>query len=164
RAGKDPVGRVELRAVQRGGWVEVVVSDDGRGLAPGVAAEAQRSGSSITDVLTRPGFSTADEVTGLAGRGVGLDAVRAHVESLGEQPPAVVMAAAAGRAAICCDRLLGEEEVVVKSLGPLLRGIPGYLGAAILGDGRIALIVEPGYLVRALAARSARATVPAATA
>jgi len=60
----------------------------------------------------------------------------------------VVVAAAARRAAISCDHLLGEDEVVVKALGPLLRGIPGYLGAAILGDGRIALIVEPSFLVR----------------
>jgi two-component system chemotaxis sensor kinase CheA len=47
-----------------------------------------------------------------------------------------------------CDRLIGEEEVVVRGLGRRLAMVPGYLGAAILGDGRIALLLEPGQLVR----------------
>ena len=50
-----------------------------------------------------------------------------------------------------CDALLGKEEVVVKSLGPLLASLSMYLGAAILGDGRIALLVDPAALVRACA-------------
>jgi two-component system, chemotaxis family, sensor kinase CheA len=50
--------------------------------------------------------------------------------------------------AVTCDVLLGEEEVVVKSLGPLLSPLSMYLGAAILGDGRIALLVDPAALVR----------------
>ena len=49
----------------------------------------------------------------------------------------------AGASRCVCDRLLGEEEVVVKSLGPLLASLAGYLGAAILGDGRIALLLDP---------------------
>jgi two-component system chemotaxis sensor kinase CheA len=49
--------------------------------------------------------------------------------------------------------------VVVKSLGPLLACLPGYLGAAILGDGRIALLLDPSTLVRADAARGAKAEV-----
>jgi two-component system chemotaxis sensor kinase CheA len=51
--------------------------------------------------------------------------------------------------AVTCDTLLGEEEVVVKSLGPLLSALSTYLGAAILGNGRIALLVDPAALVRA---------------
>jgi two-component system chemotaxis sensor kinase CheA len=72
---------------------------------------------------------------------------------LERRPPAIVVAAGGRRAAVACDRLLGEEEVVVKSLGPLLAGIRGYLGAAILGDGRIALIVDSASLIRAPAGR-----------
>jgi two-component system, chemotaxis family, sensor kinase CheA len=49
--------------------------------------------------------------------------------------------------AVLCDALVGEEEVLVKPLGPLLAGA-GYLGAAVLGDGRIALLAEPAALVR----------------
>ena len=60
------------------------------------------------------------------------------------RPPAVIVSAAGRRIALLCDRLLGEEEVVVRSLGALLARLRGYLGAAILGDGRIALLLDPG--------------------
>jgi two-component system chemotaxis sensor kinase CheA len=193
------------------------------------------------ETLTRAGFSTQDGVTELAGRGVGLGAVRAHVEALGggleiesepargaritlllpltlavldvllvergrhvfglplssvdeaiavestlslvgkpaveirgstvslvdlaaavgadapapgRNPSALVIEASGRRAAVLCDRLLGEQQVVVKSLGPLLTSLPGYLGAAILGDGRIALLLDPSFVVRAEAARA----------
>jgi two-component system chemotaxis sensor kinase CheA len=56
---------------------------------------------------------------------------------------------------VVCDRLLGDQEAVVKTLGPLLADLPGYLGAAILGDGRVALILEPSFLVRRRAAVAA---------
>ena len=49
---------------------------------PSCCSEAGQNGS-LVDLLARPGFSTADHVDGVAGRGVGLDAVKAHVESLG---------------------------------------------------------------------------------
>ena len=52
-----------------------------------------------------------------------------------------------------CDQLIGEEEVVIKSLGAVLAGAPGYLGAAILGDGRIALVLDPNHLLNAPAER-----------
>jgi two-component system chemotaxis sensor kinase CheA len=234
QAGKPACGRIELRAVPRGGLVEITVSDDGRGVSPAIVEEARKEGS-LADVLSRAGFSTAGEVTDLAGRGVGLDAVKAHVHSLGgrfevssdpghgmavslllpvalallkvlliqrggavfglpiagveevvtvdatttlqgrvsldlrgrslpvvdlaavigadapalpPKPPALVLTAEGRWLAAACDGLLGEEEVVVKPLGPLLAGVSGYLGAAILGDGRIALLVEPGALIR----------------
>ena len=82
RAGKPRRGTVELRAEQRGGFVAVTVVDDGRG----VSAETVRAaaeGGSLADVLARAGFSTADEVTELAGRGVGLGAVKAQVQEFG---------------------------------------------------------------------------------
>lgn len=234
RTGKPARGRVELRAASRGSFVEIVVADDGRGASPEVIGEARREGS-LADVLARPGYSTADEVTDLAGRGVGLDAVRSYVHSLGgslavrsepgqgmevvqllpvalalmevllferagavygvplavveqvvmvterltlegrqaleiggssvpvadfaaligaaapplrDQPPALIISVAGRRAVVTCDALLGEEEVVVKPLGPLLAGLEGYLGASILGDGRIALLIEPAMLTR----------------
>ncbi|MBV8080523.1 MAG: Hpt domain-containing protein [Actinobacteria bacterium] len=214
RAGKHPTGLVELRALQRGSVVEIVVADDGRGVPPETLARAEREGS-LTEVLTAPGFSTATTVTELSGRGVGLDVVKRHVESftgslevrsevgkgtsivmllplalallevllvergrnvfgiplgnveqalavhgvlpalplaeLGDTPPspsrAVVVAAAGRKAGFLCDRLLGQDEVVVKPLGPLLARVRGYLGAAILGDGRVALLLDPAALV-----------------
>ena len=62
--------------------------------------------------------------------------------------PALIVSASGQRAAVRCDGLIGEEEVIVKSLGPLLADVHGYLGATILGDGRIALLLDPATLVR----------------
>jgi two-component system, chemotaxis family, sensor kinase CheA len=67
---------------------------------------------------------------------------------LGDRSPALVITVGGRRAAVTCDALLGQEEVVVKPLGPLFGGVDGYLGATILGDGRVALLVEPGILAR----------------
>jgi two-component system chemotaxis sensor kinase CheA len=228
-AGKSARGRVVLAAEQRGGLVAVIVSDDGRGVSPELLAQAAREGS-LVDILARPGFSTRTEVSDLAGRGVGFDVVKAHVESFGgslgiesepgagmsvtlllpltlalldvllvergthvfgvplasvqeavavtetlsltgrkalelrgssipfgdladllgadapplpPRAPAIIVAAAGRRVALACDRLIGESEVVVKPLGPLLGSVTGYLGAAILGDGRVALLLDP---------------------
>jgi two-component system, chemotaxis family, sensor kinase CheA len=231
-AGKPSRGRIELRAEQRGGRVAIELADDGRGVAVELLREAEHDGS-LVELLARPGFSTAAAVSGVAGRGVGLDAVKTHVESLGgsveahsepgrgttitlllpltmailhvllverlgqalglpvasveevvaiedttalagrpsiawqgaaiplgdlaaalggagelpPRPPALVVRHAGRTAALACDRLLGEEHVMVKSLGPILGRQPGYLGGALLGDGRIALIVDPSVVV-----------------
>jgi two-component system chemotaxis sensor kinase CheA len=69
--------------------------------------------------------------------------------NLAERPPAIVVESLGRRLALVCDELLGEEEVVIKSLGAVLSEIPGYLGAAILGDGRIALVLDPNHLLQA---------------
>jgi two-component system, chemotaxis family, sensor kinase CheA len=63
--------------------------------------------------------------------------------------PAVVVSASGARVAAVCDRLVEEQEVVVKSLGPLLASVPGYLGGSILEDGSVALLLDPAALVRA---------------
>ncbi len=234
RAGKPRAGRLTLHAESRGEMVAIEVADDGRGVSTELRDEVARRGS-LVDVLAEAGFSTADQVSTLAGRGVGLDAVKRQSESLGGRlemesplgqgmratlllpvtlarfdaliverggqrfgvpiatvvevvalgeiaslegkpyievrgeslrlsdfaraigaqasdlssaPQALVMGDAGARVAVACDRVLGEEEVVVKSLGTMMTGVPGYLGAAILGDGGIMLIVDPAYLVR----------------
>lgn len=232
-AGKPPTGRVELRAGRRGRMVEIQVADDGRGVSAELLARAEAEGS-LVEILAETGFSTAEEVTEVAGRGVGLDAVKRHVEGLGggielrseadrgaevtlllpitlalmkvllfsrggrpfglpmtsvgrvvavagttslgnrrslelegqaiglsdlagligaageplpPNPPAIVIETPGRQAAVACDELLGEEEVVIKSLGAILSEVPGYLGAAILGDGRIALVLDPNHLL-----------------
>lgn len=234
RAGKPTTARVTLRAEQRGGRVAIEVTDDGRGVAPELL-ELARDGRSLVDVLAEPGLSTAQNVTELSGRGVGLDAVRSAVAAVGgdlevvsepgrsttvtlllpvslvllhvllversgvpfgipisavaevvvvDEPMSlggrssidvrgeavpfldpvtalgggtaaaapghlrgVVVAAGGRRAALGCDQVSAGEEVLVKPLGPLLAGVPGYLGAAIMRDGRIALIPDPAHLV-----------------
>ena len=95
-AGKQSRARLTLAAVADGDAVIVEVSDDGRGVDPdrvkqkayekGLISEEQLASLSDTDAVDlvfRPGFSTADQVSDLSGRGVGMDAVRASVEKLG---------------------------------------------------------------------------------
>jgi two-component system chemotaxis sensor kinase CheA len=233
RAGKPEVGRIELRAEQRGSLVAIEVADDGRGV-PAELIRERGQGAGLADVLAQAGFSTAEEVDDVSGRGVGLDAVKDHVQSLrgglevhsepgrgtvvtillpltlallrvlllerggqrfgipltnveeviavestlalggsqavehrggsvgladvarilgghapdlAEAPRAVVVSASGRQLAAVCDRVVEEQEVVVKSLGPLLAGVPGYLGAAVMGDGGVALILDPAFLV-----------------
>jgi two-component system chemotaxis sensor kinase CheA len=236
RAGKPARARIELRADQRGSLVAIEVADDGRGVAPTQLQKAGE-GAPLADVLAEAGFSTAERVTEVSGRGVGLDAVKSHVESLGgglevrsapgegtavtmllpltlallrvlvlerggstfgvpltsveeaitvdgtmslggresievrdrsiplsdlaqvlsaaapplrERPQALIVAASGRRVAVVCDRIVEEQEVVVKSLGPLLAAVSGYLGAAIMHDGRIAPILDPAFLAKAV--------------
>jgi two-component system chemotaxis sensor kinase CheA len=250
-AGKPRLAQLTLHAERRGDRVAIEVADDGRGVSPELYEEAQRHGSLVA-VLAEAGFSTADHLSALAGRGVGLDAVKRQCESVGgrlemESTPgqgmratillpvtlalfdaliveragqrfgipiagvieavavgetaslmgrpsievrgeslplgdlahaigakptnlpraaqALVMGEPGARVAIACDRILGEQEVVVKSLGTMVAALPGYLGAAILGDGGIVLILDPAYIVRNAGRRTAAtrmaASVPA---
>ncbi|MFA0888254.1 MAG: chemotaxis protein CheA [Synergistales bacterium] len=95
-AGKPEIGLVRIRATQDGSSVVVAVDDDGRGVDRGKVLRKALDGGflspekaeTITDrelfqFLFLPGFSTSDEVTELSGRGVGMDAVKTKVESLG---------------------------------------------------------------------------------
>jgi two-component system chemotaxis sensor kinase CheA len=89
-AGKAPEGRVTVAAALRGGAVEIVVADDGRGLdMKAIRAQARRRKLPVPDderegarLVFLPGFSTVRMVTELSGRGMGLDVVKHHVESL----------------------------------------------------------------------------------
>lgn len=74
--------------------------------------------------------------------------IGATAPPLPDKSPALLIAAAGRRVIAACDALLSEQEVVVKPLGALLDHVGGYLGAAILGDGRIALLIEPAMLTR----------------
>lgn len=90
-SGKDPAGLVEITAEVRIGQVVVRVRDDGAGvdrvaLAAAARARGLESPHDVDDVLPlvfAPGISTADRVTDVSGRGVGLDAVRADLEAVG---------------------------------------------------------------------------------
>ncbi len=88
KAGKPERGRVELNAFHRAGNVHIEVTDDGRGIdASALLAKAAKMGieadpATAMDLIFRPGFTTAETITETSGRGVGLDAVAASVESL----------------------------------------------------------------------------------
>lgn len=92
-AGKPPQGQVTLRAYHRGGFVVIEISDDGRGLDPTriraravergiVPSDATLEPREILDLIFAPGFSTAEVVTDLSGRGVGMDVARRNIERI----------------------------------------------------------------------------------
>ena len=248
-AGKPEVGTLSLHAQHRGGHIEIAVRDDGRGLDPDkIAAKARALGliasEEILDaqraqqLIFRSGFSTADRVSDLSGRGVGLDVVRENITSLGgrvevtstpgqgsmflirlpltlaivegmfvqvgadtfvlplafitecmqsneqmvkriagqgmvvevrgEYLPVVelrricnvadgmeigkgvfvMMEADNKRVALLVDALIGQDQVVIKSLETNYRRVDHLAGATILGDGRVALILDANSIVR----------------
>lgn len=98
KAGKPRTGIVRLSAAQEQNRVVIKVEDDGRGvdierikqkaLEKGLRTEEElrnMSDEEVINILATPGFSTAEKITNISGRGVGLDAVKAGVESLGGQ-------------------------------------------------------------------------------
>ncbi|WP_454831173.1 chemotaxis protein CheA [Pseudoxanthomonas wuyuanensis] len=249
QAGKDETGTITLAASHQGGHIVIEVSDDGRGLnrerilakaaERGLAVPENPNDAQVWDLIFQPGFSTAEAVTDLSGRGVGMDVVRRNIQALGgevqlesasgkgtrvvirlpltlaildgmtvqvgsetlilplshvlealqPQPEDIRSMASEGRVlrvrgdylpmvslteyyrygnrrsgeslvvvvegdghklALEVDELLGQQQVVVKNLENNYRRIDGISGATILGDGRVALIVDVGGLVRSL--------------
>lgn len=249
-SGKPRGGTIRLRAFHQGGFVVIEVSDDGRGLDPArilakaierglVSPEEKLEPREIYDLIFAPGFSTAEKVTDLSGRGVGMDVVRRNIERLrgkieidsalgrgtrftislpltlaiiegvivgvggeryviptlsvresfrprpgqvstvqgrgemvsvrgrltpllrlgdhlGVTPRArdatdgIVVVAESGSDSRCLfvDELLGKQEVVIKNLGDLFVAQRDFAGAAILGDGRVGLILDVNTLVK----------------
>lgn len=92
-AGKDPVGRLTLSAQHQGGSIVIEVKDDGGGLArEKILAKAIQQGMAISETISddevwqlifAPGFSTAEEVTDISGRGVGMDVVKRNIHEMG---------------------------------------------------------------------------------
>lgn len=252
RAGKVDFGTVALRAYPDGNTVVIEVEDDGAGINPDrVLSKAVSKGlvtqkeaetmsqQEIVNLLFRPGFSTAEVITDLSGRGVGLDVVKTKIESLNgtvevktnpghgskftirlpltlaiiqalmvnlnkekyalplnnikeittinsksislvqnqevvlyrnktlplihlsdvlhvpyaaderlnkEDLIVVVVKKGETEAGLVVDSLIGQQEIVIKSLGKYLTGVKVIAGATILGNGGVALIVDPNQL------------------
>ena len=264
-AGKDATGTIIVSAAQVGNEVAIDFRDDGAGLmlprirdkavAMGLmAADAQPAEAELAALIFQAGFTTAEQVTGLAGRGVGMDVVRADVNAMGgrietatsagqgtsfrlilplttavtqvvmmrcadlvvavpsplvelvKRVPAaelpglyqrgmhrhadadlpfhwlaallqgtafgtatgrtatvVVIRSAAQRIVVHVDEVIGNQEVVVKNLGPQLSRLPGLAGMTLLPSGNPALIYNPVAL-STLYGQSARAATVAALA
>ena len=92
-AGKPAMGTVRMSAFHQGGRIVVEISDDGKGLSrERILAKAKEQGMPVSDempdsevwqLIFMPGFSTAEAVTDLSGRGVGMDVVRRNITSIG---------------------------------------------------------------------------------
>lgn len=239
KAGKDPQGIIKVGAFPEGNRVIVTVSDDGKGIDPEVIKESAESKGidtsglseeEIIQLIFHPGFSTKKEVTGVSGRGVGMDVVKEKINSLngtieiaselgrgstfritlpltlsiiqsllvkagnetfalpqtviekvelydenqitkvhhsdvypydGDLIPVVYLSESLGYKtntdvepyvivilnrdkyyAVVVDGLLEQREIVIKDLGKELKGQREYLGATILGDGEVVLIID----------------------
>jgi len=247
--GKPEHGTISLSASHQGGSIVIEVRDDGRGLSRekllkkarerGLHAPDSLSDGEVWNLIFEPGFSTAEVVTDVSGRGVGMDVVKKNIAALGgtveidsaeghgmrvavrlpltlaimdgmsvgvceevyilplssvvesfqigensvktiggsgrvvevrdEYMPVldlervfavprhgdaapsgimVVIEAEGGRVALRVDELLGQQQVVVKNLEANYRKVDDISGATIMGDGRVALILDVGSLVR----------------
>ncbi|MCU1273036.1 MAG: chemotaxis protein CheA, partial [Bryobacterales bacterium] len=90
---KSPIARLDLKAYHRGGFINIEISDDGRGLVrEKILAKAQQRGlvsggehlsdQEVFSFIFEPGFSTAEQITDVSGRGVGMDVVRKQIVKL----------------------------------------------------------------------------------
>lgn len=250
-AGKSETGTLHLKAYHESGDIVVELQDDGRGIDPQlilrkavekriVTAEAELSREEIFALIFAPGFSTAEKVTAVSGRGVGMDVVKRNIEKLrgkievtsevgkgstfkiklpltmaiidglvvrvgtdrfilpttsvqralrpsrenistvhgrgevldlrgrlipvfrlhqrfsiphdAENPwdgIAVIVEHSGKISALLVDEMVSKQEVVIKNLGAFMQNLPGVAGGAILGDGNIALILDPHSLLNA---------------
>jgi len=251
RIGKPETGSLRLKAYHQGSNLVIELQDDGRGIDPDrilrkavekglVAPNASLVREQILDLIFAPGFSTAEKVTSVSGRGVGMDVVKRNIEKLrgkieitsevgrgstfkvklpltmaiidglivrvgddrfilpstsvqmalkpsresistihgkgevldlrGKLVPIhrlhrrfgiegrsespwdgilVIMEVSGKVSALLVDEMVSKQEVVIKNLGGFMQGLPGIAGGAILGDGNIALILDPGTLLSA---------------
>jgi two-component system chemotaxis sensor kinase CheA len=247
--GKADHGTITLSASHQGGSILIEVRDDGKGLSreklirkareKGMEAPDSMSDSEVWGLIMAPGFSTAEVVTDVSGRGVGMDVVKKNITSLGgsveidsaegygmrvsvrlpltlaimdgmtvrvsnevyilplasviesfqikpseistvaqgarlvkvreeympvidlehvfqvprfefnaTSPIMVVVEADGARVALMVDELIGQQQVVIKNLESNYRKVPNVSGATILGDGKVALILDTSSLVR----------------
>ncbi|KRE02255.1 ATPase [Bosea sp. Root381] len=143
-AGKSEHGTIRLAAYHEGGSVKILISDDGRGLdierirskavQRGLAAEAEAERMSDAQVgrfIFHPGFSTADSITAISGRGVGMDVVKVNVDAIGglidiaTKPGSgttitikipLTLAIVAALIVVCGDQRFAIPQVVVREL------------------------------------------------
>ncbi|MBF0627762.1 MAG: chemotaxis protein CheA [Magnetococcales bacterium] len=247
-SGKSAEGTLLLTATHVGGQVLITVADDGKGLNLErirakaaerglLAAGADLSDEELAQLIFHPGFSTAQAVTGISGRGVGMDVVKKNIDALrgnvevssqpgagcrvtlrlpltlaiidglllkvgeeryivplsnvdaivelaeaelehpaaegnrflfirdelvpflhlralfevpGTPPPhekVVIVVVGKRRVGLVVDQILGDHQTVIKSLSRLHAGVKSFSGATILGDGRVALILEIDHLI-----------------
>ncbi|CAL62860.1 Putative chemotaxis protein histidine kinase [Herminiimonas arsenicoxydans] len=159
-AGKSETGELRIEIRQEGNEVVIHFSDDGQGLNLNsirskalqnglVKAEDALSDAEVTDLIFHPGFSTAEEITELAGRGIGMDVVRSEAASLGGR---VAIASEPGKGAYFTIHLpltLAVTQVVILSTGGKTYAIPSVLVEQVqqLKNGPLATAYNEGAVM-----------------
>jgi chemosensory pili system protein ChpA (sensor histidine kinase/response regulator) len=134
-AGKNEIGELAVEVRQQGNEIVVSFADDGAGLdyarirahatAQGLlAADAQASERELAELIFAPGFTTASEVSELAGRGVGMDVVRTEAAALGGQVTVSSDASRGLRVALYLPLTLAVTQVVLATVGERRYAIP----------------------------------------
>ncbi len=134
-AGKDPIGLITVHLRQEGNDVSVEFSDDGAGLdlkrirekamALGVLAVDQpMDDQEAANLIFMPGFSTASQVTELAGRGIGMDVVRSEVNGVGGRIETTTVAGKGTRFKLVLPLTTAVTQVVMVRAGNLTVGVP----------------------------------------
>jgi two-component system chemotaxis sensor kinase CheA len=146
-AGKPPAGHVRVSASLQGGTAEVSVADDGRGVdSAALSAVAERRGltageDDVLGLAFTPGVSTSPIITEVSGRGIGLDAVRARVESLGGSARISSTPGTGTEAVLVLPLTLSAVRVLLVAAGTEVVGFPSSsvsrLVRAALGDLRV---------------------------
>ena len=137
-AGKPPVGTITIELHQEGNDVSVEFADDGAGLdvqrihakalANGlVAPDAVLGDDEIANLIFTPGFSTAQTITELSGRGIGLDVVRSEVDALGGRIETSTTLGAGTKFKLVVPLTTAVTQVVMLRLGDLAVGVPSSL-------------------------------------
>lgn len=135
QAGKPRCGVVRLSLAQQGGELRLQISDDGRGLdLARIRARALELGvldsaaviddAGLAELIFHPGLSTAEEITGLAGRGIGMDAVRAAVMHMGGALKVDSLSGAGTCITLGLPQLLSTQQVLVVSAGTQAIALP----------------------------------------
>jgi len=138
QAGKAAVGTIQIQLKQDGNDVSITFADDGAGLdeqriqskavALGLVDPGQTlSASDVQNLIFMPGFSTAEEVTELSGRGIGMDVVRAEVQALGGRIESSSQAQVGTRFNLVLPLTTAVTQVVMVRVGKLSFGIPANL-------------------------------------
>ncbi len=159
-AGKNETGELRVEIRQEGNEVVIHFSDDGQGLnldsirnkalQNGLLKEEEAlSDAEVTDLIFHPGFSTAEEITELAGRGIGMDVVRSEAASLGGR---VAIASEPGKGAYFTIHLpltLAVTQVVILSTGGKTYAIPSVLVEQVqqLKNGPLAIAYNEGAVM-----------------
>ncbi len=159
-AGKNETGELRVEIRQEGNEVVIHFSDDGQGLNLNnirkkalenglVTDDDNLSDAEVTDLIFHPGFSTAEEITELAGRGIGMDVVRSEAASLGGR---VAIASEPGKGAYFTIHLpltLAVTQVVILSTGGKTYALPSVLVEQVqqLKNGPLAIAYNEGAVM-----------------